>query len=148
MVSHNLQTVTVFTSSFPSCIPFIFLFWLPWLGLRKLCRMQVVGVGILALLLTFEEMLHGAHCWKPCCFGVSFWIFSSFCGVTFAQLFMFCLAFNCSLCFQRSKHLFQSLRTNFDSSKTSFRPLGWWHCLWELSWVGWSPVKCLLVSPQ
>ena len=54
-----------FTSSFPICIPFsfvfLFLLWLPWLGLPKLCWIQVARVDILVLFLILVEMLSVFH---------------------------------------------------------------------------------------
>ena len=57
-----------FTSSFPFCSPFIFLFfvWLLWLGFPILCWIIVARVGILVLFLILEEMLSAFHCWVSC----------------------------------------------------------------------------------
>ena len=52
-----------FTSFFPIWIPFIFLLWLLWLVLPKLCWIKVVRVGILVLFLILEEMLSAFHHW-------------------------------------------------------------------------------------
>ena len=60
--SHPLQTVTVYF--FSVWILFLFLLWLPWLGLPKLCRINVAGVDILVLFLTSEEMLSVLHPWE------------------------------------------------------------------------------------
>ena len=49
---------------------FLFLFWLPWLGLPKSCWIKVLRVDILVLLLNLEEMLSVFHHWK--CF---LWIY-------------------------------------------------------------------------
>ena len=45
---------------------FLFLLWLPWLGLPKLCWIIVVRVDILVLFLILEEMLSGFHHWEWC----------------------------------------------------------------------------------
>ena len=53
-----------FTSSFPICIPFLFLLWLPQLGLPKLCWIIVARVDIFVFFLILEEMLSVFHHWE------------------------------------------------------------------------------------
>ena len=54
-------------TSFPTWIlKFIFLLWLPWVGLPKLCWIKVVRVNILVLFLILEKILSGFHCWMLC----------------------------------------------------------------------------------
>ena len=56
-----------FISSFPTCIHlFIFLLWLLWLGLLKLCWIRVARVDILVLFLILGEMLSVFHHWEWC----------------------------------------------------------------------------------
>ena len=53
-----------FTSPFPIWIQFIFLLWLLWLGLPKLCWVEVVRVGILVLFLILEVVVQlSSHVW-------------------------------------------------------------------------------------
>ena len=47
-------------------LSFIFLLWLPWLGLPKLCWTIVVRVGTFVLVLILEEMLSCFHYWEWC----------------------------------------------------------------------------------
>ena len=61
MSSANSDSFT----SFPICfLLFLFLLWLPWLGLPKLCWIIVVRVDILVLFLILEEMVSVFH---HCC---------------------------------------------------------------------------------
>ena len=46
------------------CLLFPFPVWLLWLGLPKVCLIQVAKVGILVLFLIWEEMLSAFHCWR------------------------------------------------------------------------------------
>ena len=45
---------------------FLYFFWLPWLGLLRLCWMKVATVDILVLLLTLEEILSAFPHWVLC----------------------------------------------------------------------------------
>ena len=45
------------------CLLLPFPVWLLWLGLPKVCWIQVAKVGILVLFLIWEEMLSAFHCW-------------------------------------------------------------------------------------
>ena len=63
MSSANSDSFT----SFPIYIPlFLFLLWLPWLGLPKLCWIIVVKVDILVLFFISEEMHSVFHHWEWC----------------------------------------------------------------------------------
>ena len=57
-----------FISSFPIWFLFLFLAWLLWLGLQRVCWVKVVTVGILVLFLTLEEMLSAFYCWAAVSF--------------------------------------------------------------------------------
>ena len=59
-----------FASSFPICIPFLFLLWLSWLGLPKLCEIVVVRADILFLFLILVGILSAFHHWEWC----SLWV--------------------------------------------------------------------------
>ena len=50
---------------------FLFLLWLLWLGLPKLCWIIVVRVDIIVLFLILEEMLSVFHHWESCLLWVS-----------------------------------------------------------------------------
>ena len=50
---------------------FLFLLWLPWLGLPKLCWIIVVRVDIIVLFLILEEMLSVFYHWEWCLLWVS-----------------------------------------------------------------------------
>ena len=53
-----------FTSSFPTWIWFIFLLWLLWLGLPKLCWVVAVRVGLLVLFLILKVVVQlPSHVW-------------------------------------------------------------------------------------
>ena len=53
-----------FTSFHIRLLLFLFLQWLPWLGLQKLCCITVIRVDILVLFLILVEMLSGFHHWE------------------------------------------------------------------------------------
>ena len=55
-----------FASSFPIWITFLFLLWLLWLGLPKLCSVKVARVGIINLLLILGWVLSVFQCWVWC----------------------------------------------------------------------------------
>ena len=57
MVSCHLQTMTVLLLPFQFPFLFLFSFWLLWLGLPKLCWIEVARVDILVLFLTLQTML-------------------------------------------------------------------------------------------
>ena len=59
IVSCHLQTVTVLLLFQVGFLLFLFLLWLPWLGLPKLCWIKVARVDILVVFLILEEMLSG-----------------------------------------------------------------------------------------
>ena len=97
----------ILTTSFPICIPFIYLFlWLPCLGLPNLCWIVVVRVEFLVLFLILEKMLPVFHHWEWCWLWVChIWLllcwnmfplcpisgeFLSYMGVEFCQK-IFCL---------------------------------------------------------
>ena len=63
--SCHLQTVTVLLLPFQSgFLLFLFLLWLLWKNLPKLCWTVVVRVGTLVLFLTLGEMLSIFHHWR------------------------------------------------------------------------------------
>ena len=72
-----------FTSSFPICIPFLFLLWLLWLELPKLCWVTVAREDILVLFLTLQEMLSVFHHWEWC----MLWVIHGLCYVELGSLY-------------------------------------------------------------
>ena len=52
------------TDNFGSSL--VLFFWLPWLGLLKLCWIVVVRVGTLVLFLILKEVLSAFHHWEQC----------------------------------------------------------------------------------
>ena len=74
--SCHLQTVRVLLLLFQSGFPlFLFLFWLLWLGLAKLCWIVVVRVGTLVLFLILEEMLSNFGIEDDVCCGFAIYGF-------------------------------------------------------------------------
>ena len=73
IVSCHLQIVRVLLLLFPyGLFSFLFLPWLLWLGLPKLCWTLVLRGCTLVLLLILEEMLSGFHHWDYCLL----WVYS------------------------------------------------------------------------
>ena len=66
VVSCHRQTVTAWCLLHFGFLLFIFLLWLPWLGLPKLCWIKVARVDIFALFLILEEIFSAFHIWVWC----------------------------------------------------------------------------------
>ena len=69
-----VEMISVFLLLFQfGCLLFLFLVWLPWLGLPKVCWIKGARVDILVLLMVLEEILSAFHCWEWCqLWGLSF----------------------------------------------------------------------------
>ena len=61
-----MRVLVLFQAGF---LLFLFLLWLPWLKLPKLCWIVVMRVGTLVLFLTLGEMLSVFHHWGYVCWG-------------------------------------------------------------------------------